>query len=494
MLYEERLRSLATQKLQAESEQTRMKEEQHLLAERVEFADDEVNNLESEFKEASNQYKQTKAELERKLGEYGKTEEIIRAARQELSELTARQAHLEARSVERRSQMERQQAELEEMGQTISQRESAVQSAQRQYEYSISEWEQEVTRLKTAEGELSEKQSAAEQIGAHLRETAEQVSAAEANLARLEAHLDGLERVEEEHSGFAAGARLLAERANEAEYKIFEGVLSEQIKVPEALEGAISAILGDYVQAILIENLEHANAALEILEGNHAQGALLPLNVITNGRHIEAPMNREGVLGIAADLIEAPPSLKSAIDLLMANVLVVRDRKVATALIKERGGTNPGRNVPAETNIVTLQGEVFYANGPMIVRREEESGVLSRQRRRNELHVSRDILKRRIEQLRDSLENTQKRRKAVELQVSEAESQWADLRKQVAAQDEARQRGAYQVDEAQRQLDWQIEQQNRLKVQLEEGEVETTRLLEEQAEVEAKITRAKDAL
>lgn len=494
VLYEERLRSLATQKLRAESEQTRLKEEQRLLAQRVEFAEDEVNNLENEFKEASNQYQQSKAELEDKLSEYGKTEEIIQAARQKLTELTAHHAHLQARSVERRSQIERQQTELEEMGQTLSKREVAVQSAQNQYASSLSEWEQVVSRLKTAEGELSDKQSTADQIGVQLKEIGEQVSATEVNLARLEAHLDGLERVEEEHSGFAAGARLLLERANEAGYKIFEGVLSEQIKVPEALEGAISAILGDYVQAVLIENLEDANAALDILEGSQAQGALLPLNAIANGRHLVAPMNRDGVLGIAAELIEAPPSLKPAIDLLMANVLVVRDREAATALIKERGGTNPGRNIPVETSIVTLQGEVFYGNGSMIIRREEQSGVLSRQRRRSELHASRDSLKRRIERLRDSMEITQKRRKEVELQVSEAETQWADLRKQVVSQDEVRQRGAYQVDEAQRQLDWQIQQQNRLTVQLEQGEAETTRLLEEQAEVEAKITSAKEDL
>lgn len=494
VVYEERLRSLAAQKLHTESERTRLKEEQRLLADRVAFAKGEVQNLEGEYREAQSQYVQTEKELGQKIAEYEKVEKTVQTARQKLTKLTAQQAHLEARLIERRSRLERQESDLDTLQRDISESETAVQSARRQYESSLSLWKLENSRLNTAEQSLEKKRAAASEVAQQLMETNEQITAAEANLARLKAHLEGLDRLEEELSGFAAGARLLLERGTESGLKLKEGVLSEQIAVPEAIERAISAVLGDYVQAVLIEMLDDADSALEILEDGRVQGILLPLNAITNGRNKVDQVKRDGVLGIAADLIEAPQAIRPVIDLLMGNVLVVRDRKAAIALLEESSTHIKGGHSASEVNIVTLRGEVFHGSGPVIVRREEESGALARQRSRQELRSSINNLIQRVQDHRKSQAEVENRRKELDLQVSEAEAELAEIRREVEARDESRQQGSISVEEAQRELKWQLAQRERLNQDVQDGKAELVHLLEEHRRVEDQIQQARSRL
>ncbi len=152
--------------------------------------------------------------------------------------------------------------------------------------------------------------------------------------------------------------------------------MSASLDVPAELEYAITAALGDSLDAILLDADEIDNA-LQLLESDNAgRAALLPLD----GQHRQSPSRPvdDAFLGIASELVKAPEELRAAVDLILGQTLVVRDRAAARRLI---------RALPAHARLVTLRGEVFRGDGLIIAGRSASQGgsALSRPRQKREL-------------------------------------------------------------------------------------------------------------
>ena len=70
-------------------------------------------------------------------------------------------------------------------------------------------------------------------------------------------------------------------------------------------------------------------------------------------------------LGIASELVSVPAELRPAVDLLLGSVIVVRDRSAARRLLSGQ---------PSGVRAVTLQGEIFHAEGPIQAGAGESEG------------------------------------------------------------------------------------------------------------------------
>ena len=99
---------------------------------------------------------------------------------------------------------------------------------------------------------------------------------------------------------------------------------------------------------------------------------------------------------MAAELVNAPKNLKSAVDVLLGQVLIVRDRRAARRLIAGQ---------PGHVKAVTLRGEVFRGDGLVLAGKSSRGSTLSRPRQRRELGESLTLLNGRLESLEVSASN-----------------------------------------------------------------------------------------
>ena len=144
------------------------------------------------------------------------------------------------------------------------------------------------------------------------------------------------------------------------------------------LEVAIAAALGEFVDALVLDDGNGVEAGLAIMQAESARGALLPLAEITPPAGIVWGEIGQGVVGIASKLVNAPDNLRPALEWLLGRTLVVRDRSAARQVLNRLVAVDGLR-------VVTLKGEVFHASGPVQAGSEAAQVTLSRPRQRKSL-------------------------------------------------------------------------------------------------------------
>ena len=100
-------------------------------------------------------------------------------------------------------------------------------------------------------------------------------------------------------AGFGAGARTLLGQKFPT-----RGALAELLAVPPELETAISAALGTYLEALIVDDYDAVEAAAALLGGASGRAAMLPLRDLQPREPLLLPADPD-IIGIAASLIGA---------------------------------------------------------------------------------------------------------------------------------------------------------------------------------------------
>lgn len=216
------------------------------------------------------------------------------------------------------------------------------------------------------------------------RRAAEQVTAAQRNLGRLQDQQEMLTRLRDEGAGLSAGVRAVMAAAKSAGRSAVEplqgilGTLGDLIEAPSELERAIEAALGGRVQDVVVQRWENAEAAVTFLKREQAgRATFLPLDTLRPGRATEAP-RAEGVIGVASELVRFNPTIRPAVELALNHTLVVQDLPTARRLLSRAGGAT----------LVTLDGEIVRPSGSVTggsENRTRDGGLLARGRTLREL-------------------------------------------------------------------------------------------------------------
>jgi chromosome segregation protein len=192
-----------------------------------------------------------------------------------------------------------------------------------------------------------------------------------------------------------------------------------------------------------------------------------------------------GVIGLAADLVGAPSRLRPAVDLLLGQTWVVQDRQTARRFLTGQ---------PAWVRVVTLQGELFYASGPIAAGHSGKASTLSRPRQRRELGEQFDSLQKQVagaSQRIDGFESALAQMRSQETQLREALS---GAQRQERAATEAHHQGLLGRDRARRQAQWQQEQRQKLEAEIKAGETEAREISGRIGQIAGAIREAQSAL
>jgi chromosome segregation protein len=486
---DERLRALIRQRQEWTNEMERLEEQVSLLKERVAQAQAEAQQLSTELDEARQQVIQAQNNLNERMAERAEAERLMQSARQVLTALTARQAHLQVRLAERETQAIRQAETLGQVAIALDTAEAEQQAANMALQATAENLDQAQARRTSTEAALQEgRRNLADMEAARARALQEH-SDLQTQASRLQAQLEVLEQAEQALSGYAGGVQLLIQAARQTHLSGSLQPLSSLLEVPVEYETAIAAGLGEFLDAVLMEE-SSLDSALGILEGKAARAALLPVDNLTpnSTRALLDGDNSGNIVGIAADLVQAPVEIRPVIELLLGKVVVARERASALRFLKDHRQENP------DLRVVSLQGEVFFASGPVLAGQEGKPAPLSRPRELRELRSALDMLN---HKLQGSATNLQ----TIENQLDELRSQTDRLAQQasLARQEQESARTAHNnsdlaLDRSKRQAQWQREQQSRLQAEIQQGEAEAARIQAELLGLEHEINQAKESL
>jgi chromosome segregation protein len=460
---EERSRSLAITLQNIKAEQERDLDEARLAKEGLDAAEEERLRLQSEAEEAQAEITSAEKTLAAQRAERAQAEKKLRDAQQNLNLLGGKRAELHARLDSLNARLAAQQEKIARNEEAIREIEEKAAQAEKEAERAGKARQKAEENYQKARSAFSAQEEKVARQEKTLRELRQKQAQRDTTKTKLEAQLEVLEQAEKSFSGYAEGARFLLEAARKSQLKESRGALSAALDVPAEIEAAIAAALGEYVDAILLESGEDAENALRLLENQKAgRAAILPLAWLANAKPLRSPADDE-CLGVASQLLDAPKNLQKAVDLLLGQTLIVKNRAAARRLLKGMDG---------RARAVTLRGEVFRADGLILAGGTNRSGTLGRSRQRRELLASlSDVsarlidLEKQIAELASELEGA--RREAARLQAAEQ-----DARKRLDEARRAEEQAKLEAESSRRRADWQLGQREQLRVEFERAEAE----------------------
>lgn len=166
-----------------------------------------------------------------------------------------------------------------------------------------------------------------------------------------------LVETEKEKEGYVKSVKaLLIDCENIKELgKGMYGVLANIISVPKEYETAIEMCLGASLQNIVTNTEEDAKRLVEHLRKNNlGRASFLPITSV-KGKKIESVKgNKDGIVGIASDLVAFDKKYEQVILNLLGRTLVVNDMQTAIRVAKENNYS---------FRIITAEGDVINPSG-----------------------------------------------------------------------------------------------------------------------------------
>jgi chromosome segregation protein len=484
---EERSRNLQNQELKFNSDLIQSIEELSLLEERNRFVDEEVNRMEREFEEAEERYAAVNSAFAARQEERTALEIYLRENQQNLLRHSTKRAQLNSQRTENLIQLQGMEKSLnkavdslEEIKANLEKIEKKVSKLYRQLAEASDNQMQMENHLKEHSRRITEKNN-------QILETSKQLSKSEAEFSKINAQVEVLQQAERSYAGYSEGAKLLLSAVTDRKIGSTLGILGSRIEVERENEIAVGAALGDYVDALVLKEVAEVKKVLNILEQAEEKGALLPLGKLHSWKSALSYSRERGVIGRADELVKVPEELKSAVEILLGNTLIVEDRQTAE-IILERMSADSRNEDRSSVKIVTRNGEVFYATGPIKTSAKQSPAVLGRPRELKNLNAK-------LESTQTDVRKAQEKMSTLEEDLhvlkTQEEKLIAQLDNQIAAKEKAGSAHSQEIirlEQAKNEIHWRENQVAELEESISRfnAKIESTRvdldLLEKQEE------------
>ena len=450
---DERQRALLDNRQTSLSEQFRLAAEFKLARERMLETEAEMLRLQKEFDEARIQGSSAQAALDAQNKEKSRLEAEVQAHRQKINDLTAQRAGMQARLEELTARAAGHSQRLDVLAQKIASADMEAEKAALALKQAVVARQKAETILQRADAGLRVARSQLADLETQLAEMQKARSSKQAEQARLKAQLDVLEQAEQTLAGYADGAKLLLDASRKSKLSGARGALSAVLDVPAELEVAIAAVLGEYTDAVLLTSGGNAEEAMLMLDSDQSgRASLLPMDWLSPAEPLVVKNNLD-CLGVASDLVKTTVEFRPALDLLLGQVLVVRDRGAARRFLAGQ---------PKSTRAVTLRGEVFYATGQVSAGRPTKTAALGRPRQRRELQESLADIERQLGKLDAEILKLNGRMDTARIEVEDLAESADKERLGLESARNAERQAQLRDESARRQAEWQAGQKMEL--------------------------------
>jgi chromosome segregation protein len=482
---DERQRFLLDNRQAVLSEQSRLNEESKIAGERVVGAEKETANLLAEFEEARAQADAAQTALNDRLTEKSRVEQDFEGARKKIDELTTQHAGLQAHFDELGARSASLDQKLDKVVQSIAQNNKEFKQFADEYNSAGLNRQKSEIVLQAADKEFQAAQKRLSELEENVKQRSAKGAAFKAEQARLKAQIDVLDQAELSLTGYADGAKLLLEAARQSKLFGARGALASALDVPGDLELAISAVLGEFTDSILLASGQNTEQALALLDLDHnSRASILPLDWLAP----EEPLNIKpdaNCLGVASNLVKAPAEIRPVLDLLLGQVVVVRSRSAARHVLA---------GLPKHARAVTLAGEVFHATGEVQAGKPSKAAALGRPRQRREFQETLAGVENQIAFL-DKEEITftglleDARQRTIVLKKDfETKQGLLEKTRELERQSQSK------SDATQRQLEWELDQKHSIDQEISQIKIERAQSAEAISRNEQETTLAQEAL
>ncbi len=439
-------------------------EEQQILAKTIEELtykksnkEEEVKTITVEWKELVDQLSQLTKGNEAKLKE---TQDDYIETLQKETKLKNQERHLEKametnelnkeRIEERKNKLEFELLELRKSLNEATEKKEMLDGKISQIEAQKSDSLVDVSTLRTVKDEK-----------------AKMLAEQERTLQNLEAHYRSLKNISEDYAGYYQGVKAVLKQKHMITGVI--GAVAEVINVPENFATAIEIALGPNSQHIIVENETAAAQAIQFLKQRRAgRATFLPISIIKSR---SLPDNvkytikeREGVVGIASELVEVSSKFKTIIENILGTTIVTDNLYQAQQLAKE---------LQYRYRIVTLDGEIVNAGGSMT------GGATNGNQ--NQSIVRRNA---QLQKITEELEETRKAYSILDKEYEYIEAEWLQKTTQARELDAKEQELKQTLQEVTLSLKYLSEQEQSLNRQHSVQNYEWEQLIEEYQELE----------
>jgi chromosome segregation protein len=480
----ERSRLLIQQLDQLSNERVKLSEGIGLQEDQLEISNQELEQLELELKEGHQSSSESAEALNIRQLERSNKEEQLQFLNGEIVGLKARSTQIQARKVEKEAHTNRLKIALQKIDKDILSTQDELSAAQKRHASGKLSKEEKVKVAQSSQQELTKIQDKLANLDLEHRELNEKLSAQKSVIAQAQAEIKVLEDAEKNLTGYEEGARILLQGVKNNRLDGAIGALGNNLIVPEEYESAIAAILGEYIDSLVIKSITQTDKALDLIDSETLRGSLFPLDAITPVKSItldleKAPVERSNILGIAANLVKADAQLKPIIDLLFGQVIIVKDRKTARTIISSRDW----RKMP-NLRVVTLTGEMYLSSGP-IIRGASRKGLLVRPRQQRE---TKDNLEKSISLTKGFEESNsviEQRINELQLEEREVKEQYRKAQELEKSDNDQLNQLELQVEKIQRSLLWHQDQKIRYQSDVDNEMTEQANLIGEMAKLMA---------
>jgi chromosome segregation protein len=427
--------------------------------------------------------------------------------RQELSRLQSREASVAAQLGARAEGLVELEQRLQGLAAEIELQQIQAERDQSDLEVGLGARDAAAERVM----ELGQRRAVIDREKAELkqrvRSSEQALDAARGELQKLRSRAQSLEEIQARYRGCASGVQLIMQHREQLGVL---GILADQLSAPARLEAALSSVLGDRLQGVLVAAPQGGAGGVALLKKKQeGRTSFLPraarapqLSVWTGpSGPVAKDMSEEaggglsislaehsalgaaplpGVIGRLVDLIEVPAEYQALAQALLADTLVVETLDHALALWEQ--GAYPGP-------MVTLEGDRVEASGVVVGGSAKglDAALLQQKREIRELHAQIETDAAALERAREAHHAVVERQSALEHEREHSEAALLEAEKMKLTRAQEVTRLTSEITRLGQRVEQGNRERERLSQSLGSRREEGQRLLDELGEARARL-------
>jgi chromosome segregation protein len=205
------------------------------------------------------------------------------------------------------------------------------------------------------------------------------IAALKAQIQENRSRLESLADLQKNYEGYQEGVRaIMLKKQQEVTPNGIYGLVADVIDAPEEYEKALTAVLGDRLQYIIVKGHQEGLEAIEYLKNQASgRGSFIPRE-LSRKLHKELPLGESEVIAPLMNVISVKEGYHDVAEYLLSDVVVVRDLQAGLTLWNRNGYYST--LVTPDGEVIDPMGIVTGGSGAPL-----ERSVLTQRRRIREL-------------------------------------------------------------------------------------------------------------